>query len=55
MKDVPENSHIHFDMVGAIATYDKMLANDRWVINYLYTYFLAREGSSLNSHSGRIE
>ncbi len=31
MKDVPENSHIHFDMVGALVTFDKMLNHDKWV------------------------
>jgi putative ABC transport system permease protein len=49
MKDVPENSHIHFDMVGALSSYDKMLGNDRWVINYLYTYFLIREDGLLSN------
>jgi putative ABC transport system permease protein len=48
MKDIPENSHIRFDMVGAISTYDKMLGNDRWVINYLYTYFAIWEGVKID-------
>jgi putative ABC transport system permease protein len=49
MKDVPENSHLKFDMVGAISTYEKMLDNDRWIINYLYTYFLLKENGDLNN------
>jgi putative ABC transport system permease protein len=49
MKDIPDNSHLHFDMVGALSTFDKMLQNDRWVANYLYTYFLLREGASPDS------
>ena len=55
MEDVPENSHLQFDMVGAISTYDKMLANDRWVIHYLYTYFLAKEGSSPEKINAGLE
>jgi putative ABC transport system permease protein len=42
MKDIPENSHIHFDMVGTISTFDKLLHDDRWIINYLYTYILVK-------------
>jgi putative ABC transport system permease protein len=49
MKDVPENSHLQFDMVGAISTYDKMLHNDRWVVNYLYTYFLLSEVGTIDN------
>jgi putative ABC transport system permease protein len=48
MKDVPENSSLQFDMVGAISTYYKMLANDRWIIHYLFTYFTLKEGGSIN-------
>jgi putative ABC transport system permease protein len=44
MADVPENSHIHFDMVGSLSTFEKMLHNDRWMVNYLYTYMLSMPG-----------
>ncbi len=47
MKDVPENSHLHFEMVGTLSTFDKMLNNDRWVVNYLYTYLLLRKGADI--------
>jgi putative ABC transport system permease protein len=39
MEDVPQNSHMHFDMVGSLSTFGKMLHDERWVINYLYTGF----------------
>ncbi len=47
MEDIPENSHMHFDMVGALSTYDKRL-NKQWVASYLYTYVLVREDASLD-------
>lgn len=47
MKDVPENSHLSFDMVGALSTYDK-LKGERWIIHYLFTYVLARDDASLD-------
>jgi putative ABC transport system permease protein len=49
MEDIPENSHMHFDMVGTLSTFDKLLGDDRWVVHYLYTYFLARQGASIDS------
>jgi putative ABC transport system permease protein len=47
MENIPDNTHMHFDMVGTLSTFDKHLRNDRWVVNYLYTYFLAKEGTSV--------
>lgn len=51
MKDVPENSHLQFDMVGAISTYEKKIDHDRWFINYLSTYVLLREDGSIENVS----
>jgi len=45
MEDIPSESHFHFDMVGSLATFDKLLIDDQWVVNYLYTYVLLRENS----------
>ena len=47
MEDIPENSHMHFDMVGALSTYDKRLSQ-RWVASYLYTFILVRKDASLD-------
>ncbi|MFO7369359.1 MAG: ABC transporter permease [Bacteroidales bacterium] len=44
MHDIPENSHIHFDMVGALSTFEKMLEDSRWVSHFLYTYVLVKPG-----------
>jgi len=42
LKDVPQNSHIHFDMLLSISSYPaERFAN--WRSNYLYTYILASE------------
>jgi putative ABC transport system permease protein len=48
MDDLPGDSHLHFDMVGALSAFDKEPENDRWVISYLYTYFLARQDIDLD-------
>jgi putative ABC transport system permease protein len=54
MEDVPENSHMHFDMVGSLSTYDWIVSNERWVANFIYTYVLVREGASLDTINSRL-
>ena len=45
LKEVPENSHIHFDMLISIASFpDDRFAN--WRSSYLYTYVLLKESAS---------
>jgi putative ABC transport system permease protein len=45
LKEVPENSHIHFDMLISIASYKEEPYTD-WRSNYLYTYVQVRENTS---------
>jgi len=42
LEEVPENSHIHFDMLISIASYKEEPYAD-WRSNYLYTYVLLEE------------
>ncbi|HJZ40158.1 MAG TPA: ABC transporter permease [Bacteroidales bacterium] len=44
MKDIPENSHLHFDMAGSLSTFKKYLHDDRWVVSLVYTYVLIKDG-----------
>jgi putative ABC transport system permease protein len=55
MEDVPENSHMHFDMVGSLSTYDWIVSNERWVANFIYTYVLVREGASLDPINSQLQ
>jgi putative ABC transport system permease protein len=55
MEDVPENSHIHFDMIGSLSTFSKMLHEERWVINYVYTYFKAKPGITVDTLNAAIQ
>ncbi len=45
LEDVPENSHIHFDMLVSIASYSEEEFSD-WRSNYLYTYVLVSANTS---------
>jgi putative ABC transport system permease protein len=55
MEDVPDNSHMHFDMVGSLTTFGKMLHDERWVINYLYTYFRVVPGFSIDTLNASVQ
>lgn len=41
LKDIPKNSHIHFDMLISFTTFPEENFND-WRSNYLYTYILVK-------------
>ncbi len=45
LDEVPENSHIHFDMLLSIASYKEEPYSD-WRSNYLYTYVMVAENTS---------
>ena len=54
LKEVPENSHIHFDMLMSISSYsDEAFSSLR--SNYLYIYLLARDGISRQDLEEKME
>jgi putative ABC transport system permease protein len=55
MEDIPENSHMHFDMVGSLSTYNWIASNDRWVVNFLYTYILLDKEASADQLRSKLE
>jgi len=54
LEEVPENSHIHFDMLISLAsTPEEEFAE--WRSNYLYTYILVSENTSKNSLEQKLK
>jgi len=54
MKEVPRNSHVHFDMLISISSYSE----DRfryWRDNYLFTYILAAENTTKNDLEEKLK
>jgi putative ABC transport system permease protein len=45
LEEIPENSHIHFDMLISMASYKEQPYTD-WRSNYLYTYVLVQDDTS---------
>lgn len=54
LDEVPENSHIHFDMLISISSY-KEEPFENWRSNYLYTYVLVAEKTSRNDLEGKLK
>jgi putative ABC transport system permease protein len=54
MKDVPPNSHMHFDMVASLSTLYKYLMLNSWVANYFYTYILVEDNTNRDDLSAKV-
>lgn len=46
VKDVPGNSHFHFDFLLSLASFPDMINNTGWSSNNFLTYLLMQEGTS---------
>ena len=44
VRDVPDNSHIKFDMLASMSTYPGRANDQNWVSHNFYTYIVVREG-----------
>jgi len=45
VQNVPDNSHIKFDMLASMSTYPGQANNQIWLSNNFYTYFIAKSGT----------
>jgi len=45
VQDVPDNSHIKFDMLASMSTYPQNANNEQWVSHNFYTYIVVRDGT----------
>ena len=45
MQDVPDNSHIKFDILASMSTYPGRANNTFWVSHNFYTYIVVRDGT----------
>lgn len=46
VQNVPENSHIKFDILASLNTFPYQANNQMWVSNNMYTYFVAKRGTT---------
>jgi putative ABC transport system permease protein len=45
VQDVPDNSHIKFDMLASMSTYPGQANNQNWLSHNFYTYIVVKEGT----------
>jgi putative ABC transport system permease protein len=45
VQDVPDNSHIKFDMLASMSTYPGQANNQQWVSHNFYTYIVVKDGT----------
>jgi putative ABC transport system permease protein len=45
VQNVPDNSHLKFDMLASMSTYPGQANNQIWLSNNFYTYFAAKNGT----------
>lgn len=46
IRNIPENSHFHFDLLGALVTFTDLINSDGWSDNNFKSYFLLKTGTS---------
>jgi putative ABC transport system permease protein len=47
VRDVPDNSHIKFDMLASMSTYPGQANNQNWVSHNFYTYIVVKDGTDI--------
>ena len=45
IQNIPDNSHIKFDILASISTYPNRANNQQWVSHNFYTYIVVQDGT----------
>ncbi len=53
IKDFPHNSHMHYDFIASMVSYDNS-QNNMWVSNNFYTYVVLREGYTFEGLEAKL-
>lgn len=58
IKEFPDNSHMHFDILASLNTYEKLNTNklfESWTSNFLYTYILLNDKADISVLSTKFK
>jgi len=55
IKDVPKNSHFHFDFLGSLTSYQNIMQDQRWLSNNLYSYVLLDKDVTYDMIKNKME
>ena len=53
IKDFPHNSHMHYDFIASMVSYDRS-GNNMWESNNFYTYVVLREGYTFDGLEAKL-
>jgi putative ABC transport system permease protein len=54
VQNVPDNSHIKFDMLGSLSSFPNQANDQFWLSNNFYTYFVARDGTDWKALQSKL-
>lgn len=54
-RDIPDNSHIHFDLMASLVSLPDFLAQQSWSANNFITYFLLRPDASADQLAAKFQ
>lgn len=55
IQNVPDNSHIKFDILASLSTYPNQANNQQWVSHNFYTYILVQDGTDQGVLQERLQ
>lgn len=55
MQNVPDNSHIKFDILASMSTFPQRANNTFWISHNFYTYMILREGTDKEQFQEKIQ
>jgi putative ABC transport system permease protein len=55
VENVPDNSHIKFDMVASLSTYPQMANNQFWIAHNFYTYIVTADGTQKDALQEKLQ
>jgi putative ABC transport system permease protein len=55
VQNVPDNSHIKFDMLASMSTYPDMANNQNWVSHNFYTYIVVNDGTEKSALQDKFQ
>lgn len=55
IQNVPDNSHMKFDMLASLSTFPGRANDNFWVSNSFYTYFVAKEGIDKDALQDKLD
>ena len=54
IRDIPENSHFHFDFVGSLSRYAGLSQNQSFLGNNVYTYIVLKKGADPDELNSKL-